>query len=151
MENSKQGVLKRLKSYLRPLLFLGVILIISLFFPTDLKFKYEYERQQSWQYEDLKAPFDFPIKKSKGEIKLERDELLASATPVYEIDLKIVDERKAAFIQSCQSQLEQDGIDIQFKDVPIHPDRYIDYGLKYLDRVFKRGIIRLAETTSIIY
>ncbi len=46
---------------------------IVFFFPKGGKFKYEFQKGKPWQYENLYAPFDFSIKKSRKELKSEQD------------------------------------------------------------------------------
>ena len=52
----------------RVLLFVLSAFLIIYFFPKSGKFKYNFENGRPWQSENLYAPFDFAIKKSKEEI-----------------------------------------------------------------------------------
>ena len=49
---------------------LVVVILISFLFPEQIKFKYEFEQDQTWRYEDLYAFDRFPIKKPQAEIDL---------------------------------------------------------------------------------
>ncbi len=46
---------------------------IVFFFPKGGKFKYEFQKGKPWQYENLYAPFDFSLKKSRKELTSEQD------------------------------------------------------------------------------
>ncbi len=46
---------------------------IVFFFPKGGKFKYEFQKGKPWQYENLYAPFDFSLKKSREELTREQD------------------------------------------------------------------------------
>lgn len=143
MENRKRSPLRRIPGIFRPLAFVLVVLFVSLLFPTDLRFKYQYEKQQSWRYDNLISPFDFAIRKTDAELDAEREQVLQSTDPVFEEDEQIVKERKAAFSQQFQQQLEQIQGGNQFSDVPRRPQVYLNYGLAFLDQLYSQGIIRL--------
>jgi hypothetical protein len=54
-------------------IFLAIfVLFISLFFPGNIEVDYKFELGNSWEYEDLRAPFAFPIQKSKNELEFEK-------------------------------------------------------------------------------
>lgn len=143
MDNSKPSTIQRLPAAFRPLAFVLVAVAISFLFPADLRFKYQYEKQQTWRYEDLEAPFDFAIRKTEEELASERQEVVQHSAPVFVLDADIAKERKAAFSDQFQQQLEQAKKSAQFRDVPLQAQKYLNYGLAFLDRIFQRGIIKL--------
>lgn len=143
MDNSKRSTIQRLPAAFRPLAFVLVAVVISFLFPADLRFKYQYEKQQTWRYEDLEAPFDFAIRKTDDELEAERKEVVQHSAPVFVLDATIARERKTAFSDQFQQQLEQAKKSEQFRDVPRQPQKYLNYGLAFLDRIFQRGIIKL--------
>jgi putative nucleotidyltransferase with HDIG domain len=65
------------------------IIIIVTVLPKELQFKYEYNLNMPWMYEDLVAPEDFPIIKTESEIKKEKEQLRKQVKPyfVYNEDL----------------------------------------------------------------
>lgn len=71
-------------------LFLISVFLIVYFFPTQGKFKYEVIKNKPWQYENLYAPFDFPILKSNAEIKKEKEAIQSSHIPFYNYNQDIV-------------------------------------------------------------
>ena len=143
MDNSKPSTIQRLPAAFRPLAFVLVAVAVSFLFPADLRFKYQYEKQQTWRYEDLEAPFDFAIRKTEEELANERQEVVQHSAPVFVLDPDIAKERKVAFSDQFQQQLEQAKKSAQFRDVPLHAQKYLNYGLAFLDRIFQRGIIKL--------
>lgn len=62
----------------------GIIMVLS--FPNMKKFKYEYEIQRPWRYENIIAPFDFPIYKTDSELLTERDSIMTNFRPYYRRD-----------------------------------------------------------------
>lgn len=74
--------------YIFILLLVAAIITIYLF-PTQGKFKYEYQKGTPWQHEDLIAPFDFAIYKTDAEIKTERDSVLRNFKPYFKFNATI--------------------------------------------------------------
>jgi len=68
-------------------LFLCIIGIIVQLFPTQNKFKYQFEVGKPWSYELITASFDFPIYKSEQQINKERAEILKDFTPYFQLDI----------------------------------------------------------------
>ncbi len=134
---------EQLKSIGKYLVVLVVIAFISTLFPNNARFKYQFEQGGTWNYDDLVAPFDFPIKKSAEEIATDRAERASALTPFYEMDLKIAKQRKRAFEENFKSQLEMERSGSQFVEVFEQPNRYIKYGWQLLDRIYNRGVIAL--------
>lgn len=143
--SSRENVSFRINTYLGPLLFIAVVLAISLFFPSESRFSYKYERHQTWEYKDLYAPFDFAIQKTRKEIAEEEARLAAQNVPVYEMDPSVVKQRKAAFVEACYMQLSQEAIKQQFNEAANNTQLYIRKGNELLDYIYQRGIIRLSN------
>ena len=64
-------------------LFVVSIIIIVAVLPKELQFKYEYNLNMPWMYEDLVAPEDFPIIKTEEEIKAEKNLLKKQLKPYF--------------------------------------------------------------------
>lgn len=79
----------QLKNITKISLIICVIGIIVELFPTENKFKYQFEVGKPWSYELITALFDFPIYKSETEITNEKAIMLKSYTPFYKIDINI--------------------------------------------------------------
>jgi hypothetical protein len=62
--------------YYRVVLITASILLITYFLPQQVKFKYDFSVGQIWHYEDLRAPFDFPIYKSQKQIDVDRAQII---------------------------------------------------------------------------
>ncbi len=127
------------------LLVIGVIVFISFLFPDDIKFKYEFDRGQTWHYSDLIAPFDFAIQKSEGDINLELTELEEDYFLYFEHDADIARQQKKGFSAAFKSQLESVKVDGQFEDVLLNSNIYYDYGIRFIDRIYDQGVIGAEE------
>ncbi len=66
----------------KAIIFLSALLLIVYLFPKQGQFKYDFEKNKPWQYEDLYAPFDFVVKKSDKEIVKEKDSIIKN-TPYF--------------------------------------------------------------------
>jgi putative nucleotidyltransferase with HDIG domain len=73
------------------LLFICATFLIVYLFPKSGKFKYDFEKGKPWQSENLYAPFNFAIKKSEDEIRLEKQALIDNSILYFDIDNTIED------------------------------------------------------------
>ena len=75
-------------------------------FPKQGKFKYEFQslKGKPWYHDDLIAPFDFAIKKSKDELGKERAEQINNAKYYFKYDESIGKEKKLQFSQQFESK-----------------------------------------------
>ncbi len=129
---------------MRYLMILSVIGFISILFPASLQFKYQYERGRTWRHDDLVAPFDFAIQKAQEEIDSSVAQIRADFSPYYEMDPSVARAQKRRFEQAYYSQLKMLEDETQFRDARSRPERYIEYGQRFLDRIFERGVIELS-------
>lgn len=58
------------------------VLVITAFLPRHSRFKFEYSNGERWMYEELRAPYDFPIYKNRRALEAERSQV-ASQSPLY--------------------------------------------------------------------
>ncbi len=65
----------------RVLLFVLTTALIVYLFPTEGKFRYEFQKGKPWMHADLIAPFDFAIKKTEQDIKPEKDSSVKAYKP----------------------------------------------------------------------
>jgi cyclic-di-AMP phosphodiesterase PgpH len=78
--------------------------VVVFFLPKEGKFKYEYQKGKLWNYDDLQAPFDFPIYKSYAEIEDEQKEVLKNFYPIYVLDENI----RTVVIENFEKKFESD-------------------------------------------
>ncbi|PHN06372.1 phosphohydrolase [Flavilitoribacter nigricans DSM 23189 = NBRC 102662] len=145
MAKERQKAWKYWSIFMKGVLLFGVGTLIVLLFPNNVKFKYQFERGQPWRYEELVAPFDFPIKKAEEELVAERDELLQNFSPYYELDYGIGKTAVQQFKTEFQQQLQQSETQEQFQDVTRRPDAYREFGTTLLNKLFNEGIVKIRE------
>lgn len=83
-------VRKYWRNYYKPtyriVVFVLATVLMALSFPGIGRFSYEYELSRPWRYEDVIAPYDFPIRKFDAEITAEKDSLRKVMVPYYVMD-----------------------------------------------------------------
>ncbi len=145
MANRLQTYLQNLPQVVKYLLVLAVVVFISYLFPNNAKFKYNFEKGQTWRYEDLTAPFDFAILKPIGELDSERERIKSEFNPYYEVNLDIDRNTKQRFRDEFNGQLTMAETDGLYNDVRRNAERYLKYGLSFIDRAYQTGFIALDD------
>ncbi|MEO1260281.1 MAG: HDIG domain-containing metalloprotein [Bacteroidota bacterium] len=122
------------------------VILVSLLYPSSVKFKYEFQKGQEWRYEDLYAPFDFPIQKSEEEIIKDRQELEFSITPYYRFnkDLKAakIKDFEAALARLSLVMINEQGDSVEQSEAN---EIYLSFIAKNVGNLLEKGIISLAE------
>ncbi len=136
------------QTILKYLLVLVVIAFISILFPNNARFKYQFEQGKTWAYEDLYAPFDIPIKKSEAEVRAERQSRDADFSPYYEVNQNALAEQEAAFEKAFNEELATAQAGTIFVDVVKKPNAYITQGKKLLQQIYEKGVVQLAPDHS---
>jgi len=144
MQKKWQSWFVRIPHLVRYLLVFGVVLFISFLAPKNAQFKYHFEKGQIWRYDDLVAPFDFAIQKSKEDMAVDIQALETSFSPYYLILPGVAKDKKRRFSEEFAEQLNMTRNDRTFRDVLQTPNVYADYGSRMLDRIYERGIIQIA-------
>ncbi len=127
---------------LRYAMVAGVVVVISLLYPSNVKFKYEFQKGLSWRYEDLTAPFDFAIKKPNEEIMEDRSRLSREFSPYYRLNPGLAD----AKIKDFEAAIDQNKTYLLSLPDSVRSSirQYTDFGTSFLKNVYARGVIKLA-------
>ena len=128
-----------------PRILLGVaaVALISLWYPNNLTFPYQFELNQTWQYADLAAPYDVPILKREERLEADRRAVIQNLTPVYRRDESVARAARAAYIDDFRLALDSAAARGTFAGLRVQPEAHRLYGLSILDRIYQRGIVRL--------
>ncbi|MBK7886977.1 MAG: hypothetical protein IPJ86_06640 [Bacteroidetes bacterium] len=102
--------------YYRVVLVSISILIITSFLPQQVRFKYNYKTGQPWNYEDLRAPFAFPVFKSNAELDAERTKYNQDAPLFYKMD-STVQYAVMAMLKTQLVNLPKEEVDLAVKTV----------------------------------
>ncbi len=91
------------------LILTGALIMIIYLFSQTGSFQYEYVKNKAWQYNDLKAPFDFTIKKTDKEIQKEKDSIKRHIPLFFkkqEVDVFQITNRLNALIKKTGNSVE---------------------------------------------
>lgn len=77
---------RSLDVFLKVLIFVISAIVIFYLLPRKGQFKYDYQLGKPWNYGLIVTPFDYPLIKTEGELQAEKDSLLNSYFPYYEVD-----------------------------------------------------------------
>lgn len=122
----------------------GLIAFVSFLCPHDLRFKYEFERGQDWVYEDLVAPFDFPVLRPPSERSAEEDEIEENYPPHYVLDPAVAEQGQKIFQTSFEEQLQQLEDGVRQEAIASSPGPYLEYGRRLLSGIYSKGIVQVA-------
>ena len=122
----------------RIILVLITTAIIIAVLPRTQGKMYHYDEGKPWLYEQLIAKFDFPIFKSEETLKSERDSLMKSFVPYFNLNENIGKAKIAQFRKDYK-----DGI-------PGLPPEYVNIVAQRLHELYETGIVNSANFTSLM-
>ncbi|MBS9774244.1 MAG: HDIG domain-containing protein [Tenacibaculum sp.] len=132
------------------LLFLVTVVAIVYLLPKGGQFKYEFKQGKPWQYNNLYAPFDFSIQKTKEEIALEKKQIKDNANQYFIVNTEVKEEVLKKLAEKINSLEVYDSLYTK----KINSAFFI--GKKIIDKVYKVGFIddlgykKVSNTKSII-
>ncbi|WP_124980764.1 HD family phosphohydrolase [Nonlabens xiamenensis] len=109
MELQKSRIYKHQDIFFKILLLVVCTAVTVYIFPNNDRFKYDYKQGEPWEYETLYAPFAFPIEKTEGELKQERQEAEASAPRYFLVETDVPGLVKNAWDESAKN-LQNDSV-----------------------------------------
>ncbi len=138
---------RSLEIFLKIAIFLVSAVIIFYILPREGQFKYDYQLGKPWNYSLIVAPFDFPMYKTDKEMNAERDTLLKSYHPYYEVDSTAYTsfnaQLTASFDDSWKKFTEKYDIDTSRSDV------YKKAVLNITSSVYNGGIMTLTDINQL--
>jgi putative nucleotidyltransferase with HDIG domain len=94
---------------LKFLIFLLVPFTVVIMFPSPYGIDYKYEIGSVWLYDDVVAPFSFPIYKSEKQYQEEINKIYSQVYFIFDVDTTVVERQKKefeAFITDLKSYLD---------------------------------------------
>ena len=134
MGNSLDNFYKNQSLIYKYFLYFVSIGLIVFFFPREGKFKYEFQKGKSWQYENLVAPFDFSIKKTETELTEERNSLTQNQQRYYDYDNGMQQAALGRYATAFETNFGNDRFN------PAQQEVLYDLGKALLDSVYANGI-----------
>ena len=90
---------------LKAIIFICCVTVIVYFLPRDNEFNYQFEINKPWRYGLLQASFDFPVYKKDADFNHERDSLLRTYKPYFNLNKDIAEEVLTKFRKDYYSNL----------------------------------------------
>ncbi len=142
--------MKKFVSFVRhshPEIYKGILFVIAIgiivaIFPKQGKFKYEFQnlKGKPWHHEDLIAPFDFAIKKTKQELSLEKLETIKQAKLYFRKKTDEVKKRKESLLSSFEKNWPSQNTKTKALTLQV--------ASKILDSIYSKGIIEYNDVIS---
>lgn len=117
-------------------------LLITLLSPSNNTFKYQYSIGKPWQYDKLKASYEFPIYKDQAVIELERDSVKENSIKVYHISDKIKNDALNQWTEEYNNNISLNLIDI-------NDNKLYHFILDRLEQYYDIGIISTSLKDSL--
>ncbi|WP_082911378.1 HD family phosphohydrolase [Pedobacter psychrophilus] len=114
------------------------IIIITAVLPKQTKFKYEFEKGNVWLHDDLVSPYNYPIRKTIEEIKDDKESILKSILPVYEIDNQVLQNQADQYRADFEAKWKNAGLKDDANKV-----LNFDTGFQILQNIYQKGVIGL--------
>lgn len=124
---------RRLNALFRYLIMLIICIVTVYLFPKVGSFQYEYQKGMPWRYENLSAPFDFPIYKTDDELQEEREKIVQEQSPIFNVKT----ETSGLEIQKFKSALHP------FENDLTRPE--LNKLIQKLGSIYEAGILQLPE------
>lgn len=154
------GTDKNYKIY-NTILFVLSALLIIIVMPKSAKFPYEFKKGTPWLHQDLVAPLDFPIYKTKEELSGELDSLSKASEPYFKYDNYIFVDHVKLFRKKFESRWsdyirQKFGItdmanlknNNEAKRLNNLKNDYLNFSTGILEEIYNKGIIALPKSIN---
>lgn len=137
MNNWTELIVNNYHRFSRVGVLVASIVFIAFIMPQS-SFNFNFEKGRPWQYEDLLAPFNFPVLKTTDNYTDDINSIKENFVPYYEV-LDITSTRIGSFRAS---------MDLRLNEVPdslleFSRATYYDVGEKLINEIYKKGLLQL--------
>ncbi|MGO1671289.1 MAG: HD family phosphohydrolase [Sphingobacterium sp.] len=116
------------------------IILICIFLPKQPRFRYEYQKGKPWNHESLTSPYNFAILKTAEEVERDREHILKTVQPIYNLNDVASKEQIDQFNTDLNEKWQSNQLDSSStEDI----EEYRKVGNALLDYVYDRGVISL--------
>ncbi len=153
----------RYSLFTRISIILLFIIVVFLLFPTERKFRYEFQKGKPWQHDDLIAPFKFPVYKLDEEYKRELDSIKQSIQFYFvyqnQVLSQVLDRIKQDYTLKIRQLIKEDSAkrakDLFYKRTTPPPDlkkynQYFEQLLHLLTFVYDKGILETSDIADLM-
>jgi putative nucleotidyltransferase with HDIG domain len=111
------------------------VIFVTLFLPKQARFRFEYEKGKTWMQKDLYSPYSFSIQKTTEEIEKDKDDILKSVLPIYQLDIQVVENELDRYNSEFETMWRSSGIP------QVKKEKYFLVGSTILKDIYNRGLM----------
>ena len=116
------------------------IVLICIFLPKQPRFRYEYQKGKSWNHENLISPYNFAILKTAEEMERDRQYILRTVQPIYNLNDVASKEQIDQFNTDLNEKWQASQLDsAETGDI----NDYREVGTALLNYIYERGVVSL--------
>jgi len=116
------------------------IILICIFLPKQPRFQYEFERGKAWNHDNLVSPYNFAILKTQEELNKDREQILKTVQPIYNLNASVSKEQIDQFNTDIGEKWQIASMDsVSSQDMEV----YEAVGNALLTYIYNRGVISL--------
>lgn len=116
------------------------IILVCIFLPKQPRFRYEFQKGKVWNHENLISPYNFAILKTPEEFNKDRNQILKTVQPIYNLQNNVAKEQIDQFNTDIREKWQIASMDsIPKQDLTT----YQSAGNALLNYIYNRGIISL--------
>lgn len=111
---------------------LSLIILIIYIFPRDTaSFSYRFSEGQVWEYEEVVAPFDFPIYKTSEQLRTEQQQVLGQFAPYFNVDNRLAEQQLERILEAAKAH-----------HLSVEMQEFLG---QQVEAIYKQGILSLAD------
>ncbi|MGO1245643.1 MAG: HD family phosphohydrolase [Sphingobacterium sp.] len=116
------------------------IVLICIFLPKQPRFRYEFQKGKAWNHDNLISPYNFAILKTQQELIKDREQILKTVQPIYNLNLSASKEQIDQFNTDIPEKWQISNMDsVEGQSLEV----YQAVGNALLNYVYDRGIVSL--------
>ncbi len=130
---------KSWKDYFLQFLFIVCATFILVWFlPRGERATMQFEVNKPWPYGRFIAPYDFPILKTEAQLQHERDSMMKTYEPYFELQERVETQQMEAFRKAFRSQ--------EHEELPAHYRSFVEM---CLHEIYSRGVISNSDLQTL--
>lgn len=116
------------------------VFLICLFLPKQPRFEYEFQKGKVWNHDNLVSPYNFAILKTKEEMDRDRQHILRTVQPIYNLQPSISKEQIDQFTTDLAEKWQSSQMDT-IESISI--DKYREKGVELLTHIYNKGVVSM--------
>ncbi|MDR2285850.1 MAG: transmembrane HD family protein, partial [Sphingobacterium sp.] len=87
------------------------VLLICFFLPKQPRFEYEFQKGKPWNHDNLVSPYNFAVLKTKEELDKDKQQILRTVQPIYNLNTAINKEQTDQFTTDLAEKWQSSQMD----------------------------------------